>query len=136
MKREKLEAFDANTRKDAAQMIGNLQHPTDTRRLKGILAWRVGLTDTERSKLNHPSSVARRWRADTEPVKDKEAGRKMRDMQKPQKNAHIAAVADAEGDRDEALRHAEVLRSLLGQTLDQADIPEELRQAILKALAG
>ena len=69
MKREKLEAFDANARKDCVAMIDNLHHPVETFRGIGILAWRSEkLNGTERARLNHPTAVLRRWKDATKAV--------------------------------------------------------------------
>jgi hypothetical protein len=135
MKRERLDIIDANTRKDAVAMIDNLHHPLDSRRLKGVLAWRASLTEGERQRLNHPSSIMRRWKADTEPIADREAAQRIREAKEPKDNPHLAALADTEGERDEARKHAQALRELLGRVLDEAELPESLRQSILKALA-
>jgi hypothetical protein len=48
---------------------------------------REGLSPSERSKINHPSAILRRWKKDTEPQEE---------------------------ERDVARRHAEDLRALLG----------------------
>jgi DNA-binding transcriptional MerR regulator len=67
IEREKLDAFDANTRKDCVAMVDNLHHPIETHRGKGILAWRSELDISSRARLNHPSAILRRWKKDTEP---------------------------------------------------------------------
>ena len=49
---------------------------------------------------------------------------------------HLAALADAEIERDASRRKTEDLRELLGKVLDQwDDIPPDLREAIAKALS-
>src|SRR5262245_19952965 len=145
MKREKLVDLndpnapfpDANSRKDAIAMVENLQHPVDSRRFKGILAWREGLTVNERSTLNHPTAIRRRWRKDTEPQEEKRARELTREQQEPKEDPMLSLVADTEGERDEARHHAEDLRGLLGRVLDEVeDLPEDLRTAIEQALAG
>jgi hypothetical protein len=80
MRREKLIDYtvdppfpDKNTRKDAMHMFDNLDIPRDTRRLKGILAWRKELNANERASLNHPTAILRRWKADTEPQEGRQA---------------------------------------------------------------
>jgi hypothetical protein len=144
MKREKLIDLtdpnspfpDANSRKDAIIMLENYQHPVDTRRFKGIKAWREGLTASERSKINHPSRILSRWKKDTEPAEEKRAKELLKEQAEPKENPLLTLVADAEGERDAARRHAEDLRGLLGRVLDQwDDIPPELREAITKALS-
>jgi hypothetical protein len=143
MRREKLIDYtveppfpDRNTRKDAMAMFNNLDLPDDTRRLKGILAWRKALDANERARLNHPTAILRRWRADTEPQEEREAKRALKGATTPKENPHLQALADAEGERDDTRRHAEDLRGLLGKVLDQwEDIPPDLRAAITKALS-
>jgi hypothetical protein len=145
MKREKLIDLsnpnapfpDPNSRKDAIIMVENLHHPADSRRFKGILAWREGLTVSERSKLNHPTAILRRWRKDTEPIEDKRARELTSEQQEPKEDPMLSLVADTEGERDEARRHAEDLRGLLGRILEEVeDLPEDLRAAIEQALAS
>ena len=68
MKREQLDAFNANTRKDCVAMVDNLHHPVDARRAHGIIAWRSKLDTSTRARLNHPSAIMRRWKKDTEPL--------------------------------------------------------------------
>lgn len=127
---------DANTRKDAIVMVENLHHPVDTRRLKGILGWREGLTASERAKLNHPTAILRRWRKDTEPQEEKRAREQTREQREPKEDPMLSLVADTEGERDEARRHAENLRGLLGRVLNEVeDLPPELRELIEQALA-
>jgi hypothetical protein len=128
---------DANTRKDAVAMIDNLHRPIDARRLKGILAWRASLSLNERNRLNHPTAIMRRWKKDTEPMEERAAKKTLREMQPVQENPHLQVLADTEGERDEARRHAEDLCALLGRVLDEVeDLPPELRAAIETALKG
>ena len=54
MKREDLAAFDGKTRQDAIEMVENLRHPADMRRLKGIEAWRAALDPSERARTQSP----------------------------------------------------------------------------------
>jgi hypothetical protein len=127
---------DANTRKDAIIMVENLHHPVDTRRLKGILGWREGLTPNERSKLNHPTAVLRRWKKDTEPVEERRAREQVRDQQGPKEDPMLSLVADTERERDDARKHAQDLRGLLGRVLEEVeDLAPELREAIMRTLA-
>src|SRR5262249_44889926 len=127
---------DANSRKDAMMVVENLHHPADSRRLKGIQAWREGLSPSERSKLNHPTAILRRWRKDTEPVEEKRARELLREQREPKEDPMLELVADTERDRDDIRRHAEGLRGLLGRVLNEIeDLPPELRQAIEQALA-
>jgi hypothetical protein len=117
-------------------MVENLHHPVDSRRLKGILGWREGLTDSERSKLNHPTAILRRWKKDTEPVEERRAREQARDQQAPKEDPMLTLVADTERERDDARKHAEDLRELLGRVLDEVeDLAPELRETIMKALA-
>jgi hypothetical protein len=52
-----------------------------------------------------------------------------------EENPFLGALADAEGERDDARRHSEILRVLLGRILAEVeDLPEDLRTAIEKAL--
>jgi hypothetical protein len=143
MKREKLVNLDdpanpfpdANTRKDAIIMVENLHHPVDTRRLKGILGWREGLSQSERSKLNHPTAILRRWKKDTEPVEERRAREQAREQQGPKEDPMLSLVADTERERDDAHKHAEDLRGLLGRVLNEVeDLAPELREAIMRAL--
>jgi hypothetical protein len=61
-------------------MIENLHRPVDSRRLKGILAWRAeDLTPKERDRANHPTTIRRRWRKDTEQMEEKRAARLQRE---------------------------------------------------------
>lgn len=144
LRRERLVDFtadppfpDPNTRKDAVALIDNLHRPIDARRLKGILAWRASLSINERNRLNHPTAIMRRWRKDTEPVEERAARRTLREMQPVEENPHLQALADTEGERDEARRVTEGLRGLLGRVLDEVeDLHPELRAAIEDALKG
>ena len=52
IKREKLDVFDANTRKDCVPMVDNLHHPIDARRTKGIMSCRSELDTSTRARLN------------------------------------------------------------------------------------
>jgi hypothetical protein len=136
MQREKLQAFDGKTRKDAVDMVENMTHPVDARRLKGIAAWRDGLNESERARLNHPTSIIRKWKAQTEPLQERQAAAITKD--KPE-NIHLELVANAEGERDDARRLAEGMRELLGAIykadLDgDFDLGEELRVRIREAL--
>jgi hypothetical protein len=72
---------DANSRKDAIIVVENMHHPVDSRYLKGVKAWREGLTLDERNKLNHPTRILGRWRKDTKPK--------------------LETTEDVEGDEDE-----------------------------------
>jgi len=132
MRREKLDGeFDDNTRKDCVAMVDNLHHPVDARRAHGILAWRSGLDASTRARLNHPTSIMRRWKKDTEPLIEKQAG----SMGEPKKSPFLDALGDAELERDDARRSAQDLRALLGRVLDEAeDLPDLLRAAIQEAL--
>ena len=52
-------------------------------------------------------------------------------------NPHLQALADAEGERDNARRHTEDLRGLLGRLLNEVeDLAPDLRAAIERALAS
>ena len=54
--------------------------------------------------------------------------------EKPE-NPFLGALADAEGERDDARRHSQDLRVLLDRVLREVDdLPEELRSAIEEAL--
>jgi hypothetical protein len=118
-------------------MVDNLNHPIDSRRLKDILAWRATLEHNERARLNHPTAILRRWKKDTEPQADKLARKTLRDMQPVKENPHLQALADAEGERDDARHHAETLRGLLGRILREVeDLPPDLKAAIEQALDG
>jgi hypothetical protein len=78
----------------------------------------------------------RRWRKDTEPAEEKRAKELAREQQEPKENPMLSLVADAEKERDDARKHAEDLRGLLGRVLAEAeDLAPELREAIMKALA-
>ena len=112
MAREKLQAFDGKTRKDAVDIVENLTHPVDARRLKGVAAWRDSLDDSERARLNHPTSIIRKWKTQTEPLQERQAA--ARDQVKPE-NPHLELVVNAEGERDDARRKAETFRDLLGR---------------------
>jgi hypothetical protein len=143
MRREKLVDYtiepyfpDKNTRKDAVAMVDNLDRPLDVRRLRGVLAWRAKLNPGEQVKLNHPTAVLRRWKKDTEPQADKDAARALKAMKEGPENPHLDALADTEGERDAARRHAEGLRELLGRVLNEVeDLHPDLREAITRALA-
>ena len=48
----------------------------------------------------------------------------------------LALVAETERERDDARKHAEDLRGLLGRVLDEVeDLAPELRETIMKTLA-
>src|SRR5258708_1682520 len=106
MQREKLDAFDDNTRKDCVIMVDNLHHPADPRRALGILAWRSKLDISTRARLNHPTAILRRWKKDTEPLVEKLAG----SFREPKQSPFLEALGDAELERDEARRSAQDLR--------------------------
>jgi hypothetical protein len=94
-------------------MVENLHRRVNTRRLKGILAWRAeDLSMNERSKVNHPTVILRRWKKDTEPMEEKRAARLQKEMQEPKQNPHLEVLADAEVREHDARRHAEDLRLL------------------------
>lgn len=136
MQREKLQAFDGKTRKDAVDMVENLSHPIDARRLKGVLAWRDSLDDSERARLNHPTSIIRKWKAQTEPLQERQAAAVSKE--RPE-NPHLELVANAEGERDDARRRAETQRQLLGRIwnadlANEIDLGDELRSQVLEAL--
>jgi hypothetical protein len=128
---------DANTRKDAVALVDNLNHPVDARRLKGVLAWRATLESNDRARVNHPTAIMRRWKAETEPQVDKQARKTLRAMQPVKENPHLQALADAEGERDDARHQAETLRGLLGRILQEVDdLPPDLRTAIVDVLGS
>jgi hypothetical protein len=78
----------------------------------------------------------RRWRKDTEPVEEKRARQQTREQQEPKEDPMLALVADTERERDDARKHAEDLRGLLGRVLDEVeDLAPELRETIMKTLA-
>jgi hypothetical protein len=57
-------------------------------------------------------------------------------MKEGPENPHLDALADTEGERDAARRHAEGLRELLGRVLNEVeDLAPALREAITRALA-
>ena len=133
MKREQLDAFNANTRKDCVAMVDNLHHPVDARRTHGIIAWRSKLDTSTRARLNHPTAILRRWKQDTEPLVEKLAD----SVEEPPKNPFLDPLADAEGERDDARRSSQDLRMLLYRVLGEVnDLPESLRAAIEAALRG
>ena len=101
-----------------------------------IKTYRDGLPHSERAKLNHPKRVWTSYWADTEPKADQLAKRIAREMKPPKESPHLAALADAEGERDDARRHSENLRELLGRVLNEVeDLPSDLHEAIKKALS-
>jgi hypothetical protein len=58
-------------------------------------------------------------------------------MKLPKESPHLAALADAEVERDAARRHTEDLRELLGRVLNEVeDLAPDLRAAIEQALAS
>ena len=78
----------------------------------------------------------RRWRKDTEPVEEKRARQQTREQQEPKEDPMLALVAETERERDDARKHAEDLRGLLGRVLDEVeDLAPELRETIMKTLA-
>ena len=94
---------------------------------------RKGLSLSEQLRFNHPTAVLRRWKADTEP---QEARRAKRHMTEPKDNPHLAALADAELERDDARHQTETLRGLLGIVrAEWRDMRLELREIIARALA-
>jgi hypothetical protein len=94
------------------------------------------LSDSERAKLNHPKRVWTSYWADTEPRAERDAKRTERAMKEPKENPHLQALADTEGERDTARRHAEDLRELLARVLAELEdhLSPELREAITRAL--
>ena len=83
MKREKLDVFDANTRKDCAAMVDNLHHPVDARRATAFWRGARKLDTSTRARLNHPSAIMRRWKKDAEPLVEKLAGSVKRAAEEP-----------------------------------------------------
>jgi hypothetical protein len=117
------------------KLLENYDAPSYDPRRVSIKAWRDGLPHGERTKLNHPKRVWGSYWADTEPKAERDAKRVERAMREPKENPHIAALADAEVERDDARRQEESLRELLGRILKEVDLPEDLREAIRRALA-
>jgi hypothetical protein len=118
------------------KILENYDMPGHDPRRVSIKAWRDSLPHGERAKLNHPKRVWTSYWESTEPKADREAKRKAREMKPPKENPHLAALADAEGERDASRRQTEDLRGLLGKVLSQwDDIPPDLRAAIVEALA-
>jgi hypothetical protein len=119
------------------KVIENYDAPSYDTRRPSLKAWRDSLSVGERTKLNHPKRVWSSYWADTEPEAERDAKRAARAMREPKENPHLAALADTEGERDQARRHAESLRELLGRILDEVeDLSEDLREAIRRALAA
>jgi hypothetical protein len=57
-------------------------------------------------------------------------------MKPPKESPHLAALADAEVERDASRREAEDMRGLLGRVLREVeDLHPDLRAAIERALA-
>jgi hypothetical protein len=87
-------------------------------------------------QLNHPKRVWTSYWADTEPKAERDAKRIAREMKPPKESPHLAALADAEVERDASRRETEDLRELLGRVLNEVeDLHPELREAITKALS-
>jgi hypothetical protein len=119
------------------KILENYDMPSYDPRRVSIKTWRDSLLHGERAKLNHPKRVWTSYWADTEPKAERDAKRIAREMKPPKENPHLAALADAEVERDGARRHAEGLRGLLGRVLAEVeDLPLELREAIMRALEG
>jgi hypothetical protein len=82
-----------------------------------------------------PTAILRRWKADTEPQEEKDAKRMLKGM-RTKESPRLDLLADTEGERDDARRHAEDLRGLLGRVLKEVEeLSPELREAIERALA-
>jgi hypothetical protein len=118
------------------KVIENYDAPTEDPRRISIKAWRDRMPHGERAKLNHPKRVWTAYWAQTEPAAEKAAKLAARAMREPkEKNPLAEALADTEGERNQARRHAESLRDLLGRILKEVDLPDDLREAITRALA-
>jgi hypothetical protein len=119
------------------KVLENYDMPSYDSRRVSIKTWRDSLPHGERAKVNHPKRVWTSYWADTEPKAERDAKRIAREMKPSKESPHLAALADAEVERDASRRKTEDLRELLGKVLDQwDDIPPDLREAIAKALSG
>jgi hypothetical protein len=58
---------DPNTRKDCIDLLENYERPQQRERQWGIREYLERLDQNERSKINHPTTVLRRWEYVTEP---------------------------------------------------------------------
>jgi hypothetical protein len=58
---------DPNSRKDCIALLENYERPMEPEREWGVRRWMERLDQNERSKINHPSVVLRRWRDETDP---------------------------------------------------------------------
>lgn len=128
---------DPTTRKDCAAMLRNYEFAVDDPRRISVKTWRGKLDSSDRAKLNHPGSVMRRWRADTEPQEDKEAAKAAREARAPREDPLLTLVADTELERDAARHDAQTLRQLLARVREEAGehLSPELLDAIAEALS-
>src|SRR5262245_35770759 len=112
----------------------------DPRRIS-IKAYRDGLSDSERSNLNHPKRVWINYWADTDPEEDKQA-RRVEQAMAAQKREPLTKMADllaeTESARHASQREIATLRQLLKRIINELGetLSPELREAVTCALAG
>jgi hypothetical protein len=119
------------------KVLENYDVPSYDPRRPAIMAWRDGMSPSERAKLNHPKRVWSAYWAKTTPQAEKEARAAERAMQEPSADPMLDLVADTERERDDAHRHAQDGRGLLGEVLERwEDIPADLREKIERHLGS
>jgi DNA segregation ATPase FtsK/SpoIIIE-like protein len=127
---------DKEARTYCIYMLENYDAPSHDPRRPSIKTWRDGMSVSERAKLNHPKRVWTGYLAATEPRAERDAKRAEREMRPPKENPHLAALADAEVERDASRRETETLRELLARIRDELreHLSPDLLDAIAKAL--
>jgi hypothetical protein len=112
------------------KVLENYDMPSYDPRRKSIKAWRDGLSDSERAKLNHPKRVWTVYWAATEPRAETEAKRKARELKQSKPDPMLDAVADAEAETHTARREIETLRELLALMRNAVELPGEIAAKI------
>lgn len=112
------------------RVLENYDAPSYDPRRESIKAWRDGLLDTERAKVNHPKRVWDKYWRDTEPQEEKAARRVARET-KAKVDQMADLIADTESERNAAQRQVEAMREMLVAIRDAwADIPDHVAAKI------
>jgi hypothetical protein len=106
---------DDYDRSDRAKLFTVMQHRSE------IEGWRATLTQTERLKLNHPTSVLRKWKAATEVRKPKLADKEKATVPelKQATSAQAAHIEEIEANREQLKARIEELEAELAKLREE-----------------
>jgi hypothetical protein len=115
------------------KVFENYEMPQDARR-KSIKVWRDGLSVSDRARLNHPKSVWSAYQSKTEPVAEREAKQKARELKQGEKarDPMLEKVGEAEAEVHDVRRQLEMLRELIASIRHY--VPDEIAVKIDAAL--